>query len=98
MQDLTKAQEYEKTKAFLYHHAFNSKDEANGWKNFVSAKSSNFKAPPPGNQKVKKVIVVEDSSSDSDGSQKSSSKKPRRHKKQKNSTYQQRWRRLLFTL
>jgi hypothetical protein len=61
MKDLTKAQEHVKTKkGFLYHHVFNSKDEANGWKNFVSSKSSNLKAPPPGNQKVKKVIVAED--------------------------------------
>jgi hypothetical protein len=45
----SKAQEFEETKGFLYYrHVFDSKDEANQWKNFANVKSSNLKAPPPG--------------------------------------------------
>jgi hypothetical protein len=61
VQDWSTAQDYVTNKGFHYHYVFDSKDEANGWKNFVNAQTSNLKASPPGTNRAKKVIVVDDS-------------------------------------
>jgi membrane peptidoglycan carboxypeptidase len=89
LQDWSTAQDYVTNKGFHYHHVFDSKDEANGWKNFVNAQTSNLKAPPPGTNRAKKVIVVDDSSSDSSDNPEVISKKNGRRSR-KNSKHHQR--------
>jgi hypothetical protein len=88
VQHWSTAQDYVMNKGFHYAHVFDSKDEANGWKNFVNAQPSNLKAPPPATNRAKKVIAVDNASSGSSENPEVISKKPGR-RRQKNSKHRQ---------